>query len=316
MEGSFDVRKGQLLDECTVAPQLFDRVMPRLERFMEPFVDSFVRREQVQHAHTLVQALLSDLGHKNTESIAYRFRQERMPLQWFVDVSHWNDEPLRDQLVRQVGHQLGEDDAVIVFDPSAFPKSGRQSVGAARQWCGRLGKVENCQVAVFMGYVSSREHALVDTRLYLPKEWTQDKARCEKAGVPKDRRRHRTRHQLCLEMLAEHGGKLLHGWIAGDDELGRPCAFRRRLDRMKEPDGGEPYPRAPLGKAARASGIPHGIHRGPRTKPTPLCCGVGDHTKSTIVPGQLFPKSIVLFGEPLSTKPLKTAGNLGPCQEV
>jgi SRSO17 transposase len=74
----------------------------------------------------------------------------------------------------------------------------------------------------------------VDTRLYLPKEWTQDKARCEKAGVPKDRRRHRTRHQLCLEMLAKHGDKLPHGWIAGDDELGRPYAFRRRLDRMKE----------------------------------------------------------------------------------
>jgi len=85
-----------------------------------------------------------------------------------------------------------------------------------------------------MGYVSSREHALVDTRLYLPKEWTQDKARCEKAGVPKDRRRHRTRHQLCLEMLAQHSEKLPHGWIAGDDELGRPYAFRRRLDRLGE----------------------------------------------------------------------------------
>ncbi len=74
----------------------------------------------------------------------------------------------------------------------------------------------------------------MDTRLYLPKEWTQDKARCEKAGVPKDRRRHRTRHQLCLEMLAKHGKKLPHGWIAGDDELGRPSAFRGRLDRLGE----------------------------------------------------------------------------------
>jgi SRSO17 transposase len=234
MEENYEVRKDQLLDECTVAPQVFDRVMPRLERFMKPFVDSLVRREQVEHAHTFVQGLLSDLDHKNAESIAYRFGQERMPLQWFMGVSDWNDEPLRDELVRQVGQQVGDDDGVIVFDPSAFPKSGRESVGVARQWCGRLGKVENCQVAVFMGYVSSQEHALVDTRLYLPREWTQDKARCEKAGVPKDRRRHRTRHRLCLEMLAEHGDKLAHGWIAGDDELGRPYAFRRRLDRMKE----------------------------------------------------------------------------------
>jgi SRSO17 transposase len=234
MEADYEVRKEQLLDECAVAPQVFDRVMPRLERFMEPFVESLVRREQVEHARAFVQGLLSDLDHKNVESIAYRFGQERMPLQWFVGMSDWDDEPLRDELVRQVGEQLGEDDGVIVFDPSAFPKSGRESVGVARQWCGRLGKVDNCQVAVFMGYVSSREHALVDTRLYLPQEWTQDKARCEKAGVPKDRRRHRTRHKLCLEMLARHGDKLPHGWIAGDDELGRPYAFRRRLHRNQE----------------------------------------------------------------------------------
>ena len=234
MEAMYEVRKEQLLDECTVAPQVFDRVMPRLERFMNPFVESLVRREQIEHAHTFVQGLLSDLDHKNVESIAYRFGQERMPLQWFMGVSDWDDEPLRQELIRQVGRQLGEDDGVIVFDPSAFPKSGRESVGVARQWCGRLGKVDNCQVAVFMGYVSSKEHALVDTRLYLPKEWTEDKARCEKAGVPKDRRGHRTRHQLCLEMLAEHGDKLPHGWIAGDDELGRPYAFRRRLDGLGE----------------------------------------------------------------------------------
>ena len=234
MEAKYEVRKEQLLDECAVAPEVFDRVMPRLERFMEPFVKSLIRREQVEHAHMFVQGLLSDLDHKNIESIAYRFGQERMPLQWFMGVSGWENQPLRDQLVRQVAQRLGGDDGVIVFDPSAFPKSGRESVGVARQWCGRLGKVANCQVAVFMGYVSSREHALVDTRLYLPKTWTRDKERCEKAGVPKERRRHRTRHQLCLEMLAEYGETLPHGWIAGDDELGRPYAFHRRLDRLGE----------------------------------------------------------------------------------
>jgi SRSO17 transposase len=234
MEADYEVRKEQLLDECAVAPQVFNRVMPRLERFMEPFVESLVRREQVEHARLFVQGLLSDLDQKNVESIAYRFGQERMPLQWFVGVSDWDDEPLRDELICQVGQQLGEDDGVIVFDPSAFPKSGRESVGVARQWCGRLGKVDNCQVAVFMGYVSRQEHVLVDMRLYLPQEWTQDQARCAKAGVPKDRRRHHTRHQLCLEMLARHGKKLPHGWLAGDDELGRPYAFRRRLDRLQE----------------------------------------------------------------------------------
>ena len=157
----FEVRKEELLNECEVAPRIFDRVMPRLERFMNPFVDSLVRREQVEHARTLVQGLLSDLARKNAESIAYRFGQERMPLQWFLGVSPWDDKLLRDELVRQVGEQLGEEDGAIVFDPSAFPKSGTESVGVARQWCGRLGKVGNCQVGIFMGYVSSREDALV-----------------------------------------------------------------------------------------------------------------------------------------------------------
>ncbi len=231
MEAKYVARKQELLEECMVAPQVMDRALPRLERFMEPFVEPLVRSEQQQHAQTFVQGLLSDLEHKNVESIAYRFGQDRMPLQWFVGVSDWDHQPLRDELVRQVGEQLGEEDGVIVFDPSGFPKSGKESVGVARQWCGRLGKVDNCQVAVFMGYVSSKEHALVDTRLFLPKEWTQDKARREKAGVPKEVR-YRTRHQLCLEMLAQHGDRLPHAWVAGDDEMGRPYWFRRRLNAL------------------------------------------------------------------------------------
>ena len=233
MEAKYEARKEELLDECVVAPQIFDRVMPRLERFMEPFVKNLVRKEQCEHASTFVQGLLSDLEHKNVESIAYRFGQERMPLQWFVGRSDWDHEPLRDELVRQVGEQLGDENGVIVFDPSGFPKSGTESVGVGRQWCGRLGKVDNCQVAITMGYVSVKEHALVDTRLFLPKEWTKDKQRRKKAGVPKEVR-YRTRHQLCLEMLARPGETLPHAWVAGDDEMGRPYWFRRRLNRLKE----------------------------------------------------------------------------------
>ena len=233
MEAKIEERKRELLDECKIAPQILDRVLPRLETFMEPFVVSLVRREQIEHSQTFVRGLLSDLERKNVESIAYRFGQDRMPLQWFVGMSDWDHGPLRDELVSQVGKKLGENDGVIVFDPSGFPKSGHESVGTARQWCGRLGKVDNCQVGIYMGYASRHEHALVDTRLYLPEEWTNDKARCEKAGVPPGIR-YRTRHQLCLEMLEENGDKLPHSWIAGDDEMGRPYWFRRRLDRLHE----------------------------------------------------------------------------------
>jgi SRSO17 transposase len=233
METDFETRKQELLDEGTVAPQIFDRVMPRLERFMEPFVESLVRKEQVDHAKTFVQGLLSDLDQKNVESIAYRFGQDRMPLQWFIGMSDWDDVSLRKELVRQVGQELGEDDGVVVFDPSGFPKSGQESVGTARQWCGRLGKVDNCQVAIYMGYASRREHALVDMRLYLPREWTKDAQRRKKASIPKGIR-YRTRHQLCLEMLKENAEQLSHAWIAGDDEMGRPYWFRRRLNGLGE----------------------------------------------------------------------------------
>jgi len=227
-EREFQARKAAVLKECELAPQVLEEISPRLEKFMEPFVESLVRQEQVGHAKTFVRGLLSDLEHRNVESIAYRFGQERMPLQWFIGVSKWDDQPLRGELAQQVARDLGDPGGVLVFDPSSFPKSGRESVGVARQWCGRLGKVENCQVGVYLGYVSSQEHVLVDTRLYLPKEWTQDKARLKKAGVPAGTK-YRTRHELALEMLDEHGAQLPHQWITGDDEMGRPYWFRRDL---------------------------------------------------------------------------------------
>jgi SRSO17 transposase len=128
---------------------------------------------------------------------------------------------------------LGEADGVLVFDPSAFAKKGTDSVGVQRQWCGRLGKIDNCQVGLYLGYVSRREHALVDFRLYLPKEWAKRKRRRRKAGVP-DALRFRTRHELILEMLDEHGPRLPHAWISGDDELGRCAWFREQLQGRDE----------------------------------------------------------------------------------
>ena len=156
-----------------------------------------------QHAKTYVCGLLSNVERKNIESIAYRLGQSRLPLQSFIGWDAWDDAPLREELRSQVKTHLGQSDGVLVFDPSGFPKSGRESVGVARQWCGRLGKVDNCQVAISLGYVSRKGHTLVDTRLYLPKEWTKDTARLDKAGVPKTSRAYRTRHQLALEMLEE-----------------------------------------------------------------------------------------------------------------
>lgn len=233
MERRFEVRFQEIRAEARVRPDTFRGIVERLEEFVEPYAASLIRIEQREHAREYVAGLLSDLKPKNTEMIAYLHGQDRQPLQKFIGQVPWNPRPLVGELVRQVGVELGETDGVLVFDPSAFPKQGRNSVCVARQWCGRLGKTDNCQVGIYMGYVSRKEHALVDFRLFVPKEWSRDRARRAKCGVPKGTR-HRTRHELALEMLDEHGAVLPHGWIAGDDEMGRPAEFRGKLRKNGE----------------------------------------------------------------------------------
>ncbi len=233
MDRRFSVRKDEMLAECEVSPQVFQGMVGRMVTFLEPFVGLLVRPEQRQHALTCVRGLLSDLKRKNVESIAYRDDQDRGKLQHFVGVAEWDHRPLQQELARQVGRELGSADGVIVFDPSAFPKKGKQSVGVARQWCGRLGKVDNCQLGVYMGYVSREEHTLLDMRLYLPKEWTSDRARCKRADVPRSVR-FQTRHEQAMEMLESNGEHLPHTWIAGDDEFGQSAGFRRDLHERNE----------------------------------------------------------------------------------
>ena len=101
-------------------------------------------------------------------------------------------------------------------------------MGVARQWSGRLGKIDNCQGWIFMGYVSRHEQALVNLRLDLPQEWTQDRARCRAAGVPQDVK-FQTRHEQALEMLDESASWLPQGWVTGDDGMARCGPFREAL---------------------------------------------------------------------------------------
>ncbi len=225
MERRYRVRLDELLDDAVVRPGLLRDLLPRLETFLKPFVRPLLSPEQRATAHDYVQGLLSELDSKDVEAIAYLHDRERQGLQKFIGQAPWDHRPLVTELARQVGTALGEADAVLVFDPSAFAKKGTQSVGVARQWCGRLGKRDNCQVGVYLAYVSRQEHALVDCRLYLPREWTQSRQRLNRAGVPKEVR-FRTRHELALDLLDEHGAMLPHGWIAGDDEMGRCSWFR------------------------------------------------------------------------------------------
>jgi SRSO17 transposase len=233
MERRFAARLKELLDDATVSPAVLRDMLPRLERFVEPFAALLATPEQQTHLHEYVAGLVSNLERKNVEEIAYYHDQDRQALQKFIGQVPWDHRPLLTELARQVSAEIGEADGVIVFDPSGFPKKGNASVGVQRQWCGRLGKIDNCQVGVYLGYVSRIEHTLVDLRLYLPKEWANKKKRRKKAGVPKEIR-FQTRHEQALEMLREKGALLPHTWIAGDDEMGRSSQFRGELRALEE----------------------------------------------------------------------------------
>jgi SRSO17 transposase len=233
MERRFEIRKREILQEADIKPQVANGMLKRLEQFAQPFIASFGRREPKENARIYMCGLLSDLERKNIESIAYRYDRDRRAIQQFIGMAPWDHQPLQQELARQVGIELGQDDGVIVFDPSGHKKCGNDSVGVQRQWLGRLGKVDNGQVGVYMGYASRKEQALVDTRLYLPKQWANNRARRRKCGVPKAIR-YQTRHELALDMLKNNGKYLPHRWIAGDDEMGRSSGYRRDLRGLGE----------------------------------------------------------------------------------
>lgn len=233
MERRYEVRLNELLDDAVMAPELLKGMLARLERFVEPFAALLQRVEQRDNAQAYLAGLLSQAKRKNAESIAYLHDRERQGLQKFIGQARWDHKPLLRELAHQVGAALGTPQGVVVFDPSGLVKRGTESVGVQRQWCGRLGKVENCQVGIYMAYASPKEHALVDVRLFLPRDWARDKARRRKCHVPKEVK-FCTRHELALQMLDENGSLLPHAWVAGDDEMGKSPWFREELRRRDE----------------------------------------------------------------------------------
>ncbi len=233
MDRRFSVRYEELMAEAEVTPEALAGVLDRLNEFVRPFSLSLKHAAQRDHMEEYVAGLVSNVKRKNIETIAYLHEQDRQPLQKFIGQKPWDWQPMIAELARQIGTAIGETDGVLVIDPSGVVKQGKASVGVARQWCGRAGKIDNCQVGVYLGYVTRKEHALVDKRLYLPEEWTKDRKRCKRAGIPKEIR-FRTRHELALEMLREHGAALPHSWVTGDDEMGRSSGFRDALRAMNE----------------------------------------------------------------------------------
>ena len=158
------------------------RLPPNTEAETQP---RFYREEQRELAQVILQGKLSNLQRKTSEPIAYLANRERKPVQHFVGAGAWDDESVMAELRRHVAETRADPNAVLVVDGSGFAKKGNASCGVARQWCGRLGKVENCQVGVFLAYVTAEGYAPLDRRLYLPDTWAEDSGRREETHVPK-----------------------------------------------------------------------------------------------------------------------------------
>src|SRR6266536_3334540 len=221
-------RREELLNDCLVSPDVFTSMVERLGDFVVPYQRALETEVGQRNVPLYLEGLLSHLGRKNAEEIATFVHVERQVLQDFIGTAPWDHQPLVKVLVGQVADRLGEPEGIIAFDPSSFPKRGTHSVGVKRQWCSHRGKVDNCQVGVYMGYVSRHDYALLDFRLSLPEEWARDEQRRQACHVPPEVRYH-TRQEQCIEMLDLWGEQIPHGWVTGDDELGRHTRFRHEL---------------------------------------------------------------------------------------
>jgi SRSO17 transposase len=215
-------------DETEVSAASVSKLVVRLKEFLEPYLGLFGRRENHGHARMYVEGRLQRVERRTLEPIANEYGVHRRPLQYFVGAGLWEDEPVRRQLCEQVAREIGTRDGVLIVDASGFPKKGDKSVGVQRQWCGRLGKEENCQVGEYLGYASRRGHTLVDCRLYLPKVWSTDQTRRAEARVP-ETVDFKTGWQLAHEMIRQHSSVLPHSWVVGDDAYGHPVEFRDQL---------------------------------------------------------------------------------------
>ena len=228
-------RREALLRDCIVSPDVFHQMVERLSVFVVPYQHALETEVGQRHVPLYLEGLLSHLGRKNAEEIATFVQVERQVMQDFIGTAPWDHRPVVKVLVGQVVDRFGEPDGIIAFDPSSFPKRGTHSVGVKRQWCGHRGKVDNCQVGVFMGYVSRHDHALLDFRLSLPEEWARDEQRRQECHVPKEVQ-YQTRQAQCLEMLDQWRAQVPHSWVTGDDELGRHTRFRKELRKRGERD--------------------------------------------------------------------------------
>jgi SRSO17 transposase len=214
-----------LLADAVVTPDQVRGCRDRITTFLQRYLPRFYRAEQRTHATLVIRGLLSGLQRKTCEPIAVEAGVHRKPVQNFVGSGGWDDEAVMAELRGHVREVLADPQAVLILDPSGFPKSGTESCGVARQWCGRLGKQDNCQLGVFLAYAAPGGYAPLDRLLYLPECWASDPVRRQKCHVP-EVVTFKESWRIGVDLLGRCRKDLPHAWVSGDDEMGRPAQFR------------------------------------------------------------------------------------------
>jgi len=253
---------------------------PELELFLSRYAPLFGRDENQAHARTIVQGLLAGGERRNVENMAEAAADGVVrTLQKFIAQGVWDDRSVLAELRTDVVEVLGDEDAVLILDETGFPKKGTKSVGVARQYSGTLGRIDNCQIGVFVNYCSRHGHTLFDRRLFLPESWTQDRERCAAAGVPTGVI-FRTKPDLAGEMVEQACREgVPFRWVAGDSVYGSNPTFLQTLRLLKKwyvmdvTSSARAWTNAPamrpVGRTSRRGGRPTRNEK-PLVKPRPV----------------------------------------------
>lgn len=191
---------------------------PALAEFLAAFADCFGRSEPRQHLDHYVRGQLSNLPRKSVEPIALFNNVAPRTLQEFLNSDVWDHPRARDRVQQILARDHEDPKAIGILDDSGHAKSGKKTPGVQWQYCGRLGKTANCVVTVQLAFSSydTRFRTMLDTELFLPESWSNDRERCRRAGIPEDVV-YRPKHQIALELLdrAQTNGVHLE-WLTAD----------------------------------------------------------------------------------------------------
>jgi SRSO17 transposase len=219
-----------------VKPVVLDEWRDELEQVQDRLGALFVRPEPRKQAGLYLEALLSSAERKNGWQMAEQIGDPR-PWRTQRVLSHalWSQDKARALCRDYVIEHLGSPDGVLIVDETGFLKKGTQSVGVARQYSGTAGRVENCQIGVFLSYGSSKGHALIDRELYLPQAWTGDRERCDAVSVPPERA-FMTKPQLAQLMIERAiTAGVPFSWVLGDEVYGNDRRLRMWLEQQERP---------------------------------------------------------------------------------